>query len=79
MLAGRFACKPSTLLASRSVHDFMHAKVTVADDVVFTGLFNLSHSGEQNAENVPEIAEAGLAEWLAAQIDAWRERYAGVP
>ena len=37
----------------------MHAKVTVADDVVFLGSFNLSHSGEQNAENVLEIHDAG--------------------
>ena len=33
----------------------MHAKVTVADDVVFLGSFNLSRSGEQNAESVLEI------------------------
>ena len=30
----------------------MHAKVTVADDTVFVGSFNLSHSGELNGENV---------------------------
>ena len=36
----------------------MHAKVTVADDVVFLGSFNLSRSGEENAENVLEIADA---------------------
>ena len=36
----------------------MHAKVTVADDVVFVGSFNLSRSGEQNAENVLEIEDA---------------------
>ena len=35
----------------------MHAKVTVADDVVFLGSFNLSRSGEENAENVLEIAD----------------------
>ena len=33
----------------------MHAKVTVADDVVFAGSFNLSRSGEMNAENVVEV------------------------
>ena len=41
------------------VHDYMHAKVTVADDIVFVGSFNLSHSGELNAENVLEIADPG--------------------
>ncbi len=44
----------------------MHAKVTVADDTVFLGSFNLSRSGEENAENVLEIADAALADRLAA-------------
>jgi phosphatidylserine/phosphatidylglycerophosphate/cardiolipin synthase-like enzyme len=53
----------------------MHAKVTVADDVVFLGSFNLSHSGEQNAENVLEIHDPALAERLAAFVDGVRARY----
>jgi phosphatidylserine/phosphatidylglycerophosphate/cardiolipin synthase-like enzyme len=53
----------------------MHAKVTVADDVVFVGSFNLSHSGERNAENVLEIADAAMADALAAFIDGIRARY----
>ena len=56
----------------------MHAKVTVADDTVFVGSFNLSHSGELNAENVLELSDAGLAEQLAAFIDSVRERYPAV-
>ena len=55
----------------------MHAKVTVADDVVFVGSFNLSRSGEENAENVLEIADPALAERMAAFIDALRARYHG--
>ena len=55
----------------------MHAKLTVADDVVFLGSFNLSRSGETNAENVLEIADAGLADELAAYVDALRARYPG--
>ena len=47
----------------------MHAKVTVADDVVFAGSFNLSRSGEMNAENVLELHDPELAERLAAFID----------
>ena len=58
-----------------TIHDFMHAKVTVVDDVVFTGSFNLSRSGEQNAENVLEIEDAALAERLAALVDEVRARY----
>jgi len=58
-----------------SVHDFMHAKLVVADDVVFVGSFNLSHSGEKNAENVVELASPELAEQLAAYADRIRALY----
>ena len=51
-----FSGKPSTTYGTDTPHDFMHAKVTVADDTVFVGSFNLSRSGERNAENVLEIA-----------------------
>ena len=70
-----FSGKNSTPYAPGSVHDYMHAKVTVADDVVFLGSFNLSHSGEMNAENVLEIPDAALADRLAAFVDAVRARY----
>jgi phosphatidylserine/phosphatidylglycerophosphate/cardiolipin synthase-like enzyme len=73
-----FSGKRSTPYSPGSVHDYMHAKVTVADDVVFVGSFNLSHSGEENAENVLEIADAGLAAELAAYIDRIRDAYPGV-
>jgi phosphatidylserine/phosphatidylglycerophosphate/cardiolipin synthase-like enzyme len=70
-----FTGKRSTPYAPGSVHDYMHAKVTVADDTVFVGSFNLSHSGELNAENVLEIADAALADRAAAYIDGVRARY----
>ena len=70
-----FSGKHSTPYAPGRVHDYMHAKVTVADDVVFLGSFNLSHSGEQNAENVLEIADPALAERLAGFIDGIRAKY----
>jgi phosphatidylserine/phosphatidylglycerophosphate/cardiolipin synthase-like enzyme len=53
----------------------MHAKVTVADDTVFAGSFNLSRSGELNAENVLEFEEPELADRLAGYIDEVRARY----
>ena len=53
----------------------MHAKATVADDDVFIGSYNLSHAGEQNAENTLEIHDAGLADHIAAFIDDLRARY----
>ncbi len=70
-----FKGKPSTPYGPDTPHDFMHAKVTVADDDVFCGSFNLSRSGEQNAENVLELQDPELAERLAAFIDATRDRY----
>jgi phosphatidylserine/phosphatidylglycerophosphate/cardiolipin synthase-like enzyme len=73
-----FAGKRSTPYAPGAVHDYMHAKLTVADDVVFVGSFNLSHSGEQNAENVLEIADAALAERAASYIDEIRAKYPGI-
>ncbi|MCC6222477.1 MAG: phosphatidylserine/phosphatidylglycerophosphate/cardiolipin synthase family protein [Thermoleophilia bacterium] len=70
-----FAAKPSTPWRPDSVHDFMHAKVTVADNTVFLGSFNLSRSGESNAENVLEIEDPALADRLAAFVDEVRARY----
>jgi phosphatidylserine/phosphatidylglycerophosphate/cardiolipin synthase-like enzyme len=49
--------------------------VTVADDTVFCGSFNLSRSGEENAENVLEIRDPALADRLAAFVDEVRARY----
>jgi len=73
-----FTGKHSTPYAPGSVHDYMHAKVTVADDIAFVGSFNLSHSGELNAENVLEIADPDLADRLAAFVDEIRARYPGI-
>ena len=70
--AAGFAGKPSTKWAPDTVHDFMHAKITVADDISFLGSFNLSHSGELNAENVLEIKDAAIADRLAAFVDEIR-------
>jgi phosphatidylserine/phosphatidylglycerophosphate/cardiolipin synthase-like enzyme len=79
MERGHFSGKPSTPYAPAAVHDYMHAKVTVCDDTVFVGSFNLSHSGEENAENVLEIEDAALAERMAAFVDSIRARYPALP
>jgi phosphatidylserine/phosphatidylglycerophosphate/cardiolipin synthase-like enzyme len=71
--------KPSTKYGADTPHDFMHAKVTVADDTVFAGSFNLSRSGEMNAENVLEIHDAALADQLSAFIEEIRARYEPMP
>ena len=70
-----FGGKRSTPWGTGTVHDFMHAKFVVADDTVFVGSYNLSHSGEDNAENVLQIEDAALANTLAAFADRLRARY----
>ncbi len=70
-----FSGKLSTRWTPESLHDFMHAKVVVTDDVAFVGSFNFSRSGERNAENVLEIHDAAIAERLATYIDGVRARF----
>lgn len=71
-----FSGKPSTPWSpDGGVHDFMHAKCVVADDTVFVGSFNLSRSGERNAENVLELESPPLADRVTAFVDAIRARY----
>src|SRR4051812_15876289 len=73
--SGTFSAKPSTPYGTGTLHDFMHAKLTVADDSVFIGSFNLSRSGEKNAENVIELHDAAIADELASFVDAVRATY----
>jgi phosphatidylserine/phosphatidylglycerophosphate/cardiolipin synthase-like enzyme len=70
-----FSGKRSTPYGPGTIHDYMHAKVAVADDVVFVGSYNLSHSGEENAENVLEIVDAGFADRMARFVDEVRAKY----
>jgi phosphatidylserine/phosphatidylglycerophosphate/cardiolipin synthase-like enzyme len=78
VLAGAFTGKESTPYGAGSVHDFMHAKVTVCDDTIFVGSFNLSRSGEKNAENMLEIEDGTIAERLAGFVDDVRALYPAV-
>jgi phosphatidylserine/phosphatidylglycerophosphate/cardiolipin synthase-like enzyme len=76
VLAGDFTGKPSVpWQPTGTLHNFMHAKIVVADDSVFVGSFNLSHSGEKNAENVLELTDAELAGRLSAYVDEVRALY----
>ncbi len=74
-----FGSKRSIPYSKGSVHDFMHAKILVADDYVYSGSFNLSHSGEQNAENVVQFESAHVADLCAAYIDTVAATYGGRP
>ena len=71
-----FSSKLTTPYAPGSVHDYMHAKVTVVDDTILTGSYNLSHSGEENAENLLELVSAPLADQFAAFVDRVYAHYA---
>ncbi len=80
VLAGApFSGKVSTPYGPDTVHDYMHAKVTVADDIVFVGSYNLSSSGQDNAENVLEVMDASLADRMATFVDELRARYPTLP
>ena len=79
LASGDFKGKASTQCTPETPHDFMHAKVTVADDTVFAGSFNLSRSGEMNAENVLEVHDPELADRMAAFVDEVRDRYESMP
>ena len=78
-MAGPFTGKESTPYGAGTVHDFMHAKMCVCDDTTFVGSFNLSRSGEKNAENVLELEDAAIAERLAGYVDEVRARYPPSP
>jgi phosphatidylserine/phosphatidylglycerophosphate/cardiolipin synthase-like enzyme len=73
-----FTGKRSTPYAPDALHDYMHAKVTVCDGTVFAGSFNLSRSGEENAEDVLEIQDPDLADRLSTFVDAIRARHTPV-
>jgi phosphatidylserine/phosphatidylglycerophosphate/cardiolipin synthase-like enzyme len=74
-----FASKVTTPYTPTSIHDFMHAKITVVDNTVFTGSYNLSHAGEDNAENLLALDSAPLADRFVEFVDAVFARYAQTP
>jgi phosphatidylserine/phosphatidylglycerophosphate/cardiolipin synthase-like enzyme len=74
-VASHWAAKRSTPYTPKGRHDFMHNKIVVADDIVITGSYNLSHSASENAENVLMIHDREMAERYSAYIDRQRERY----
>jgi phosphatidylserine/phosphatidylglycerophosphate/cardiolipin synthase-like enzyme len=76
--SGLVAEKPSTPYAPGTTHDYMHAKMVVCDNVVMTGSFNCSHSGEMNAENVLEVDNAAFADQCVGFVTGVHARYATV-
>ena len=70
------AAKASVPFAAKTIHNFMHNKIVVADDTVATGSFNLSKNATGNAENVLRITSADLAGQYAAYVDSLVRLYA---
>ncbi len=67
--------KDSKPYSPTSIHDFMHDKVLVVDDLVITGSYNFSRSAELNAENILMIASPALAATYSQQIDHLMAKY----
>jgi phosphatidylserine/phosphatidylglycerophosphate/cardiolipin synthase-like enzyme len=74
--SGVVAQKHSRPFQAGPPHDYMHAKVVVCDDVTYCGSYNLSHSGEMNAENVIEVVSAPFADACAQFCETVHARYA---
>ncbi len=68
-IAQQLSSKASLPYDAGGKHNFMHDKVVVCDDSVFTGSFNLSHSATQNAENALIIHDPQVADQYAQYID----------
>jgi phosphatidylserine/phosphatidylglycerophosphate/cardiolipin synthase-like enzyme len=81
--SGVLAAKQSNPFQAPPPHNYMHAKVVVCDDIVLTGSYNCSHSGEYNAENLLEIRSRGFADLCATFCESVHRRYsaggAGAP
>jgi phosphatidylserine/phosphatidylglycerophosphate/cardiolipin synthase-like enzyme len=69
-IAKKLKSKVSNKYSKESVHNFMHNKVVVCDNAVYTGSFNLSNNATKNAENSLLIRDAGIADQYVKYIDA---------
>lgn len=67
--------KRSTPFTEHGVHNFMHNKLIVADDVVLTGSHNFSLSAEHNAENAILIRDGNLAEKYRNYVERLIKKY----
>jgi phosphatidylserine/phosphatidylglycerophosphate/cardiolipin synthase-like enzyme len=67
--------KDSTPYRPDAIHDFMHNKTLVVDDVTITGSYNFSHSAQSNAENILAIESPAFAEKVVAYTRHLAERY----
>jgi phosphatidylserine/phosphatidylglycerophosphate/cardiolipin synthase-like enzyme len=67
--------KKSHPFTADGVHNFMHNKLVVADDVVLTGSHNFSLSAEHNAENAVRVRDGKLAELYREYVEDLVKKY----
>jgi phosphatidylserine/phosphatidylglycerophosphate/cardiolipin synthase-like enzyme len=58
---GKLVGKKSTPYTPTSVHDYMHNKIMVLDDITISGSYNFSRNAQRNAENLLLLSSAPLA------------------
>lgn len=71
----RLVGKDSAPYRRGAVHNFLHNKSIVIDDLVLTGSHNFSHSARSNAENLLTIRGSQLADDVAAFSVKLADRY----
>ena len=74
---GNLVGKHTTPYTPTSVHDYMHNKIMVLDDVVITGSYNFSRHAQRNAENLLLITSPPLAQAYRDYIGRIVEMYDG--
>jgi phosphatidylserine/phosphatidylglycerophosphate/cardiolipin synthase-like enzyme len=74
-VAAHLAAKHSQPYTPDGLHNFMHNKILVCDDIVATGSFNFSSSATQNAENSLLVQDQALADLYADYIDELVKQY----
>ena len=72
---GHLIGKKSIPYTPTSIHDYMHNKVMVLDDVVITGSYNFSRHAQRNAENLLLITSEALAGTYRDYIHGLMERF----
>jgi phosphatidylserine/phosphatidylglycerophosphate/cardiolipin synthase-like enzyme len=79
VIAPRLSGKRSTAYQPDAVHDYMHAKLIVANGHILVGSYNLSRHGEKNAENVVHIRGGSSVDRFAVFAEQVALRYAEPP
>ncbi len=69
--------KASVPYTPTGVHNFMHLKVLLADDVLTTGSYNFSANAEHNAENQVHLSDPATVSTYADYLDEVIAAYPG--